>query len=367
LLLKKLDIYIIKKFLGTFFYSILLLAVIIIIFDISERIDDFLEKEAPLKAIVFDYYLNFLPYFVNMFSALFTFIAVVFFTSRMAANTEIIAILNGGVSFWRMLRPYLISAVFLTLLSFVLMNYVIPHTNRVMREFEKRYIKNPFRVKDTNIHMQLDKETYVFVESYNNVSNIGYRFTMEKIDSTGLQYRFTSDMISWDSIAKNWKGSNYTIRYLGGIQEKLIRGRSIDTTFNAPGKEALFTPSDFVIDIEDAKIMTYRQLSDYIQREKLRGNSIVAKFEVEKFKRIAFPFANIVLTFIGVALSSRKVRGGIGLNLGIGIAISFTYILLLQVTSTFAIFGNLRPSLALWIPNLIYAILALVLLMRAPK
>jgi len=367
LLLKKIDIYIIKKFLGTFFYAILLLAVIIIIFDISERIDDFLEKSAPLKAIVFDYYLNFLPYFVNMFSALFTFIAVVFFTSRMASNTEIIAILNSGVSFWRILRPYLVSSVILTLLSFALMNYVIPHTNRSMREFEKRYIKNPFRVKDTNIHMQMDKETYIFVESYNNVSSIGYRFTMEKIDSLGLKYRFTSDMITWDSINKSWKANSYTIRFLGNRQERLLRGRVTDTTFNAPGKEALFTPSDFVIDIEDAKIMTYRQLSDYIKRETLRGNSTVMKFEVEKYKRIAFPFANIVLTFIGVALSSRKVRGGIGLNLGLGIGIAFTFILLLQVTSVFSVFGNLKPSLGLWIPNIIYGLVALFLLIRAPK
>lgn len=367
MLLKKIDIYIIRKFLGTFFYSILLLAVIIIIFDISERIDDFLEKSAPLKAIVFDYYLNFLPYFVNMFSALFTFIAVVFFTSRMAANTEIIAILNGGVSFWRMLRPYLISSVFITMLSFVLMNYIIPHTNRTMREFEKRYIKNPFRVKDTNIHMQMDKDTYIFVESFNNVSNIGYRFTLDRFDSTGLRYRFTSDMITWDSIARIWKANNYTVRFLGNRQEKLLRGRDKDTTFSVAGKDALFTPSDFVIDIEDAKIMTYKQLSDYIKREKLRGNAIVTKFEVEKYKRIAFPFANIVLTFIGVALSSRKVRGGIGLNLGLGIAISFTFILMLQVTSVFSIFGNLKPSVGLWIPNIIFGIVAFLLLLKAPK
>lgn len=366
-MLKKLDIYIIKKFLGTFFYSILLLAVIIIVFDISEKIDDFLEKEAPLKAIVFDYYLNFLPYFVNMFSSLFTFIAVVFFTSRLAANTEIIAILNGGVSFWRMLWPYFVSAVILTLLSFGLMNYVIPHTNRSMREFEIRYIKNPFKVKDTNIHMQMDKETYIFVESYNNMSNIGYRFSMEKIDSTGLRYRFTSDMITWDSINNRWKASNYAIRYLGNMQEKLLRGRSMDTTFAAPGKEPLFTPSDFIIDIEDAKVMTYRKLTDYINKEKLRGNATVTKFEVEKYKRIAFPFANIVLTFIGVALSSRKVRGGIGLNMGLGIAISFTFILLLQVTSVFAVFGNLKPAIALWIPNVIFSFVALILLIKAPK
>ena len=168
--LKKIDIYIIRNFLGTYFYSILLLTVIIIIFDISEKIDDFIEKDAPLKAIVFQYYMNFIPYFVNMFSALFTFIAVVYFTSRMASNTEIVAILNGGVSFWRMLLPYLISGIFLTVLSFALMNYVIPYTNRDLREFEKLYIKNPFRQNQMNMHMQLEPDTYIFVENFNSSS-----------------------------------------------------------------------------------------------------------------------------------------------------------------------------------------------------
>jgi lipopolysaccharide export system permease protein len=358
--LKKIDIYIIKKFLGTYFYSILLLAIIIIIFDISEKIDDFIDRKAPVSAIIFQYYLNFIPYFVNMFSALFTFISVIYFTSRMAANTEIIAILSNGISFWRMLRPYLISAIVLTVLSFALMNYVIPFTNRNLRDFEKVYIKNPFRVNDMNIHMQIRPDTLVYVENYNNVVNIGYRFTMEAIGKDGLKMKMTADMIKWDSLKGQWKASNYCIRVIEEQREYLRKGRELDTTMS-------FRPDDFVTDIEDAKIMTFNQLNRYIQKEKMRGNTAIGKFSLEKYKRITFPFANLVLAFIGVALSSRKIRGGIGMHLGMGIAIAFTFILMLQVTSVFAIFGNLPPAIALWIPNTIFSIVAIFLLRAAPK
>jgi lipopolysaccharide export system permease protein len=358
--LKKIDIYIIKKFLGTYFYSILLLALIIIIFDISEKIDDFIDRKAPISAIIFQYYLNFIPYFVNMFSSLFTFISVIYFTSRMAANTEIIAILSNGISFWRMLRPYLISALILTFLSFGLMNYIIPFTNRSLRNFEKVYIKNPFRVNDMNIHMQISPDTLIYVENYNDVVNIGYRFTLEAIGQQGMTMKMTADMIRWDSITHHWKASNYCIRNIQEHKEILRSGRELDTTMS-------FKPEDFVTDIEDAKIMTYNQLNHYITKEKLRGNTSVGKFELEKNKRITFPFANLVMAFIGVALSSRKVRGGIGMHLGMGIAIAFTFILMLQVTSVFAVFGNLPPYIALWIPNVIFSIVAIFLLRAAPK
>ena len=360
--LKTIDLYIIRKFLGTYFYSILLLTVIIIIFDISEKIDDFIEKDAPIKAIVFQYYMNFIPYFVNMFSALFTFIAVVYFTSRLASNTEIVAILNGGVSFWRMLLPYLLSGVFLTLLSFALMNYVIPYTNRNLRAFEKQYIKNPFEIHEMNIHMQLEPGTFVYVENYNSIGNIGYRFSLEKFDSTGnnLKLKLKADMITWDSVQNCWKMTNYSIRKIGAKGESIYKGQQKDTLM-------AFKPEDFKVDIEDAKIMTYNQLNRFIEREKMRGSTIYGLFNLEKYKRLTFPFANLVLTFIGVALSSRKVRGGIGMHLGMGIGIAFTFILLLQISSVFAIFGNLPASIALWIPNLIYAIVAVILLRLAPK
>jgi lipopolysaccharide export system permease protein len=358
--LKKIDIYIIRKFLGTYFYSILLLTVIIIIFDISEKIDDFIEKDAPLKAIIFQYYLNFIPYFVNMFSALFTFIAVVFFTSRLASNTEIVAMLNAGISFYRLLVPYFISGIFLTVLSFALMNHVIPYTNRNLRDFEKVYIKNPFRSNEMNMHMQLEPGTYIYVENFNSIGKIGYRFSLEKFDSTGLRLKLKAEMIAWDSIQNRWKMTNYTIRKIQAGGELIYQGKETDTAM-------AFTPSDFMVDIEDAKIMTYSTLNHFIEREEMRGSTISRQFNLEKYKRLTFPFANLVLTFIGVALSSRKVRGGIGMHLGMGIGIAFTFILLLQISSVFAIFGNLPASVALWIPNFLYAIVAVILLRLAPK
>lgn len=358
--LKKIDIYIIRKFLGTYFYAILLLTVIIIIFDISEKIDDFIEKDAPLKAIIFDYYLNFIPYFVNMFSSLFTFIAVVYFTSRMASNTEIVAILNAGISFWRFLVPYLISGVFLTVLSFALMNYVIPYTNRDLRAFEKQYIKNPFKSNEMNMHMQLKPGTYVYLENFNSTAKIGYRFSLEKFDSTGLKLKLKAEMITWDSIHNRWKMTNYMIRRMKPKGETIYQGKETDTVM-------AFTPSDFMVDIEDAKVMTYNQLNKFIKQEEMRGSTLTGQFSLEKYKRLTFPFANLVLTFIGVALSSRKVRGGIGAHLGLGIAIAFTFILLLQITSVFAIFGNLPAWIALWIPNFLYSIVAIILLRMAPK
>jgi lipopolysaccharide export system permease protein len=358
--LKKIDIYIIRKFLGTYFYAILLLTVIIIIFDISEKIDDFIEKDAPLRAIIFDYYLNFIPYFVNMFSSLFTFIAVVYFTSRMASNTEIVAILNAGISFWRFLVPYLISGVFLTVLSFALMNYVIPYTNRDLRAFEKRYIKNPFKSNEMNIHMQLEPGTYIYLENFNSTAKIGYRFSLEKFDSTGLKLKLKSEMITWDSIQNRWKMNNYMIRRIKPQGESIYQGKETDTIM-------AFTPADFMVDIENAKTMTYNQLSNFIAQEEMRGSNLTGQFSLEKYKRLTFPFANMVLTFIGVALSSRKVRGGIGMHLGLGIAIAFTFILLLQISSVFAIFGNLPAWIALWIPNIIYSIVAIILLRMAPK
>lgn len=358
--LKKLDIYIIRKFLGTFFYSILLLTIIIIIFDISEKIDDFIDKKAPLSSIIFQYYFNFIPFFVNTFSSLFTFISVIFFTSKMAGNTELIAILSSGINFWRMLRPYFISALFISVMSFLLMNYVIPHTNKGLRKFEKAYIHKPYQLKDMNIHMQLRPDTNIYVENFNNSSQIGYRFTLEAFDSTGLRMKMVADLIRWDTVKKKWNVSNYYTRKIYNNREIIRQGKSLDTVF-------AFTPDDFILDIEDAKVMTFGQLNDFITREKQRGSSVVKSFDLEKYKRITFPFANLILTFIGVALSGRKVRGGIGLHLGLGIAIAFTFILLLQVTSVFAVFGNLKPSIALWIPNVLYAVVAIWLLLKAPK
>ncbi len=358
--LKKIDIYIIKKFLGTFFFAISLLIVIVIIFDISEKIDDFIDKDAPLSKILFTYYLNFIPYFVNLFSYLFTFIAVIFFTSKMASDSEIIAILCSGISFWRFLRPYLIASVFLGLMSFYLANFLIPRTNQRMMAFEKVYIKNPYISRDKDIHMQILPGIFVYIESYNAEAKTGYKFSLENFKGDKLVYKLNAERILWDSIGAKWKIRDYYARKLDGINETLTKGKEIDTVLN-------MKPSDFTNQLDEVKTMNYSELRAFIAKEKLKGTKNLKEYEVEKHKRIAFPFATIVLTLIGVSISSRKVRGGIGMHLGLGIAITFTFIMFLQVTTVFATRGNLAPGIAVWIPNIIFGIVGLFLLRIAPK
>lgn len=358
--LKKIDIYIIKRFLGTFFFAISLLIIIVIVFDISEKIDDFLEKDAPLNKILFSYYLNFIPYFINLFVYLFTFIAVIFFTSKMASDSEIIAILSSGVSFWRMLRPYLISSVFLGLMSFYLANFLIPITNMKMMQFEKEYIRNPFQYRERDIHMQIRPGTFVYMESYDSRSNRGYKFSMENFRDNELIFKLNADRIEWDSLSGKWRLKNYFIRELDGKNETLVKGDMMDTLIN-------LHPHEFTFIIEDIKTMNFSELRSFIEKEKLKGSQNIKEYEVEKHKRIAFPFATIVLTFIGVSISSRKVRGGIGMHLGIGITITFAFILFLQVTTVFATRGDLAPWLSVWIPNILFSIVGLFLLKIAPK
>ena len=358
--MKKIDIYIIKKFLGTFFFAISLLIVIVVVFDISEKIDDFIEKEAPLKKILFSYYLNFIPYFINLFSYLFTFIAVIFFTSKMASDSEIIAILSSGISFRRFLVPYIISAIILGLMSFYLANFLIPRTNQKMMAFEKIYIKNPRRNRDINIHMQTSPGTFIYLESYNNVTDVGNKFSLEDFENNKLVYKLSSEQIIWDSISGKWRIKNYTIRMLDGFDEKIIKGKEMDTLLN-------LHPREFTLIIDDIKTMNFSELRAFIEKERLKGTKNIKDYEVEKHKRIAFPFATIVLTLIGVSLSSRKSRGGIGMHLGLGIGITFSFIFFLQVSTVFATRGNLSPGLSVWIPNIIFSILALFLLKIAPK
>ena len=357
---KKLDIYIIKKFLGTFFYAIALIIIIVIIFDISEKIDDFIEKEAPLNEIIFNYYLNFIPYFVNLFSPLFTFIAVIYFTSKMASDSEIVAILSSGISFRRLMRPYIISAIFLAFLSFLLSNFIIPHATKKRLEFEMMYIKNARRSKEMNIHMQISPGTFVYAEHYNSEANMVYHFSMEKINDKGLYYKLTSDFAKWDSLKARWSIENYFIRTIDGMKERIRSGKQFDTVIN-------LKPSDFLENIHNIQIMNFSELNEFINEEKLKGSDNITFYQVEKHKRIAFPFATIVLTLIGVSLSSRKIRGGIGLYLGVGITLSFAFILFMQISTTFATNGNLPAVIAVWIPNIIFGALGLYLLKIAPK
>ncbi|MEI7660936.1 MAG: LptF/LptG family permease [Bacteroidota bacterium] len=359
--MRTIDRYIIKKFLGTFFFTLVLLVFIVIVFDISEKIDDFLRTEPPLRAIIFDYYLNFVPGFMNQFSYLLTFIAVIFFTSRMASDSEIVAILSSGISFWRLLYPYFISAVSLGLLSFFLANFIIPYTNRSMFAFENRYIHPPKgEFTDQNIHRQISPGTFIYLENFNTHTSVGWKFTLEKFEKRELVFKLRGDDIKWDSLRSKWQITNYYTRRISGMNESLKRGQKLDTVLP-------FVPRDFMEDIEEVKIMNYFVLREHIKNKELRGDPDVIKYKVKKYERMAFPFATIILTIIGVSVSSRKVRGGIGFHLGLGLALTFIYILFMQVFTVFATFGDLPPLLAVWIPNLIFGVIAAFLIRIAPK
>ena len=337
-----------------------LILTIAIVFDISEKIDDFLERHAPAYEIVFHYYLNFIPYFANLFAPLFVFISVIFFTSKMAANTEIVAILNSGVSFRRMLLPYFISATTIALISFYFNGWVIPHSNNIRLAFENVYIKNPVEFKDRNIHRQISPGVFIYMESYNNSENVGFRFTLEKIEKGKRTYFLSSDKIVWDSTASKWRIENYFVRTISGFHEQLNRGTRLDTSL-------AFYPGEFKRRLNIIEAMDTPALSRFIEEEKLHGSENISMYLIEKYRRIAIPVATFILTLIGVSLSSRKVRGGIGVQLGIGITLSFAYILFMQISTTFATSGSVAPLIAVWIPNLIFTAIGLFLLRIAPK
>ncbi len=358
--MKLLDRYIIGKFLGTFIFSMLLIILIVVVFDISEKIEDFVEKDAPLKAIIVDYYFNFIPYFVNLFSPLFTFIAVIFFTSRMASRTEIVAILSSGVSYTRLLFPYMLSATVIAILSLYFNNFVIPHATKKRIEFENRYIHNQFHNSDRNIHKQTSPGNYVYLQNYSTEDNVGYKFSIEKFSKGKLYYKLMADNIKWDSIKKQWSINDYYIRYINEMDEYIKKGKKLDTILS-------FTPDEFGRKDNTIETMDYYQLSKYAVSEKLKGSSNTELIDLEIDRRIAFPFATFILTLIGVSIASRKVRGGIGMHIGLGIGISFTFIMFMQVTTTFAASGLVSPLIAVWIPNIIFSFLAWYLLRNAQK
>jgi lipopolysaccharide export system permease protein len=358
--LKKIDIYIIKKFLGTFFFTLLLIICIIVVFDISEKIQDFIERQAPLKGIIFDYYLNLIPYLANMFSPLFIFISVIFFTSKMASNSEIVAILASGVSFNRLLRPYLVSALVLAVLSFYLNNFLIPDANKKRLAFEEIYYRNKFRNVDHDIHMQIDSNTYIYMTNFVTDLNLGNNFSIETFDDGKLVYKLLSDNVKWDSISEQWIITNYVERHINGLEETINTGTTKDTILN-------FRPEEFKRRSSYITTMDYFELNDFIEEAKFKGSQQVINYEVEKQQRGAYPFATFILTLIGVSISSRKVRGGIGLHIGLGLLISFSYILFMQISSTFAINSGVSPMIAVWIPNLLYGLLAFYLVKKAPK
>jgi lipopolysaccharide export system permease protein len=359
MILSRLDRYILGKFLGTFFLSILLIILIVIVFDVSEKIEDFLTHDVSLKEIVFDYYVNFIPYFINLFSPLFTFIAVIFFTSRLASRTEIVAILSAGVSFNRLLRPYMIGATIIVAASLFLSNYLLPIANKTRLEFEGKYVGSRFLVDGRDIHRQIAPGVFVYMQHYDTRSNIGSLFTLEQLKGRNLAFKLSAREIRWDSITSRWSIRDYTARFIKDKKERLIKGTRIDTTLN-------LSPKDFENVQATMGSMTAKELDRFTENQKMKGAD-VKDLELEKHTRIAFPFATFILTLIGVAVSSRKERGGIGRHLGIGIGLSFLFIVIQRWFASYAQTGVMPAWLAAWIPNFVFLGVCFVMLRRAPK
>lgn len=359
--IRRLDWYIIKKFLGTYFFAIALIISIAVVFDANENIDKFINNKAPIEAIIFDYYLNFIPYFSNLFSPLFVFIAVIFFTSKLAENSEIIAMFSTGMSFKRMMRPYMISAAFIALVTYLLGAYIIPEGNITRLDFENQYKGKKKQEYVRNVQLEVDSGVIAYIERYENYNKTAYRFSLDKFKDKQLVSHLTARSATYDTASiHKWTLKDYMIRHMDGMRETITKGDRLDSIIK-------MEPQDFLITRGQQQTMTSPKLSEYIIKQKKRGFANIKEFEIEYHQRIAMSFAAFILTIIGVSLSSQKVKGGMGLNLGIGLALSFSYILFQTVSSTFAINGNTPPILAVWLPNILYTFIAIYLYRRAPK
>ena len=357
--MKRLDRYIIGKFLGTFFFSIVLIMSIAVIFDLTEKLDDFIENQVAIREIIFDYYLNFIPYFMNMFSPLFIFISVIFFTSKLAGDSEIIAILASGVSYHRLMWPYFLSALFLFIFSFWMTGYVIPPASEKMLTFQDKYIQHFSRENARNVQMEVEPGTILYIESFQKRTNMGYRASLEHFDGKKLTMRITADRIHYDS-AYNWRFDKYVRRDFDGMRETLTRGSRLDTIIPVLPKELFYTA-------ENVQMMPNPELKSYIKTQRNRGSGNVQAFETEWWKRWASPIGAFIMTLLGVTLSSKKVRGGMGKNLGVGLTLSALYILFSTVSTTFSVNGVMSPFMSVWLPNFIFLAIGVVLYVRVSR
>jgi lipopolysaccharide export system permease protein len=357
---KILDWYIIKKYLGTFVFTLFIFIGISVVFDVSEHLDNFLSHHATIYDVAFKYYAGFIPFYINLLSPLINFLAVIYFTAKMANQTEIVPILSGRASFNRFLRPYFVSATIIFILSLFANLYLIPYTNKLKVDFENSHGFNGDEQKN-QVHLKLDARTYVYVDSYDNTSHTGYQFVLEKFDGDKLREKQTANSIAYDSLKKKWTLRDYSVRYVNGLREHLVQ--------NIPQKDTTLQlyPSDFETQDNIYTAMSLKDLNKNIVKEKIRGAGNLKKMQYEKWRRYLYPFASFVLTLIGVSISSRRARGGIGLPLGIGLFLCFAYIVVDKFALVFAINSGLPPIMGAALPNFMFGVLGCYLLYKAPK
>ncbi|WP_439881671.1 LptF/LptG family permease [Pontibacter sp. MBLB2868] len=358
--MKLLDKYILKKFLTTFVFTVLILVAVILVIDFTEKNDDFIKHNVAIGEILFDYYLNLIPYYANMLSPITVFIATVFVTAKLASHTEIVAILSSGVSFRRLLVPYLIGSTLIGAVIFGLIGWVIPNANKKSVAFQVKYTKNPFTYDSRNIHVKVAPETYVYMESYNNTANIGYNFALESIDETDLKSKLTSSNVRWDAEKEKWHMDNYTLRTFNGEKETLFKGSALDTTLN-------LTPKDFESTYKLEQTLTLTELNRYINEKVSRGADDTETYLIEKYERFSYPFAIIILTVIGVIVSARKARGGVGIQIALGFFLAFVFIIFVITSRSLAQVGDIDPKFAAWIPTLVFTGIGFLLYRFVPR
>jgi lipopolysaccharide export system permease protein len=352
-MVKKIDWYIIKKFWGSFVFIIMIMAIIASVIDYTEKVKHFVSKKVPTLEIL-GYFQNFIPHIIALLFALFIFIATIYFTSKLAYKSEIIAILASGASFNRFLRPYFIGGWVICLIFMGLNHWVVPNSNKKRLAFERKYIHNKITYSDRNVHLRLSPNLYVYVQNYDYTTNSGFRFTSEVIDGLLLKERITADRISYDSAKKVWHLFNVVKRTNDGLNETLEQIPELEQTY-------AFVPKDLYEDEDVKETLTTPELNAFIAQEELRGRESLNMYYIEKYRRTAQPVAGFILCIIGVCIASKKVRGGSGLHLAIGILVSAIYMLMLQFSNTFSMKADLNPFIAVWIPNVIFSIVALVM------
>jgi lipopolysaccharide export system permease protein len=358
--MKLLDKYILKKFLGTFIFVVLILVSVICVIDFTEKNDDFIKHNLSFGQVFTEYYLNLIPYYANMLSPITVFIATVFVTAKLASHTEIVAILSSGISFKRLLVPYLIGASIIAVAIFGLIAYVIPKANKERVNFEVTYIKNPYTFDSRNIHFKIGPESYVYMESYNNTAHVGYRVTLETIENTELKSKLTSDRITWDDSKQRWHMDSHVLRTFDGQEETIIKGGSIDTVLN-------LYPKDFGSTYHLEQTFTLPELNDFIAQKQARGAENIEIFLIEKYERFSYPFAILILTVIGVILSSRKARGGVGFQIALGFVLAFIFIIFVVTSRSLAQVGDVPPMVAAWIPSTVFTGIGLLLYKYVPR
>lgn len=361
--MKKIDLYIIKKYLSTFFFTVLIITMIAIVIDISQQMERFIENEITVRQIFFEYYLNYIPFINGLLFPLYAMIAVIFFTSRMAYNSEIISIFNAGVSFYRMLFPYMVAASIIAGIHLIGNHYIIPKGNQTLVEFKNKYIKkNNDEGKTTNIHFYIEPETKIYIKYYKKADTTARDFRLEKFEDGSLVYLLKSREASWEGEPNKWKLKNYELRKFNNEHESFVlgKGKTIDTTLN-------LHPKDFIRFVNERERMSTAELQEFVNVERLRGLSHTKLFELEIHRRTADAFTIIILTLIGVAVAARKVRGGMGLHLITGVTMGALFIVMAKFSITFSTNHSLPPLWGVWIPNIIFFFVALYLIAKAQK